>query len=222
MGRADLPDRDGAKSPAGAAGPRHAGEAALVAACARGEEAAWRQFVAQTGPLVRALARRMLMRRAGQAADADVDEIVADVYLALVRRERLLLVRFDPQYRLSTYLGVICRTEVGRHLRRGGRLPRAVEDLGHLEARPGDARPERGPLEAERTAALAGLRQALSELPERERTLLELRFLDGLDYRAIALALDVHAESVGQLLTRAKAKLRAAVPHLAHWLERPP
>jgi hypothetical protein len=96
-------------------------EASLVAACAAGDADAWARFVPRFGPLVAALARRMLARRRGVASDADVDEVTGGVFLALVAHDRKLLHRYRPEFRLSTYLGVICRTEVGRLLRRAGR-----------------------------------------------------------------------------------------------------
>jgi len=193
-------------------------EAALVARCASGDAEAWPELVDAYGPLVRALAHRMLQRRAGRASDPDVDEVVADVFLALVRRERLLLRRFDPTYRFSTYLGVICRTQVVRLLRRTTRRPTPVEELGQVPTRESDLGPSAALREQERAEALVSLRAALGELAERDRILLTLRFLDGQDYRAIASALGISPESVGQLLTRAKARLRERVPHLERWL----
>lgn len=193
-------------------------EAALVARCAAGDRAAWEQFVDRFGPLIQALARRMLARRTGRARDADVDEIVGEVFLALVRRDRILLHRYDPQYRVSTYLGVICRTEVLRHLRRGNRLPRELEQTGHIPQRAGSLGPARTLEDQERTAAIESLREALRKLPERDRALLTMKYLEGMDYRAIGEALDVNPESIGQFLHRAKAKLAQLVPHLKRWI----
>ena len=193
-------------------------EAALVEACAAGTPGAWASFVDHYGPLVRALARRMLARRTGRAADVDVDEVVAEVFLALVRRDRVLLRRFDPTYRLSTYLGVICRTEVLRHLRRGRRQPVPVQELGHVPDHDGADGPAAALARQERTEALAALRAALEGLSDRDRLLLTMRFLDGQDYRAIAAALQLSPQSIGQLLTRAKARLRELVPHLERWM----
>ena len=97
--------------------PQPSPEALLAARCAAGDEAAWRELVARYGPLLAALARRMLARVGPAVVEADVDEVVAEVFLALLRRERLLLKRYDATFRLSTYLGVICRSEVGRWAR---------------------------------------------------------------------------------------------------------
>jgi len=193
-------------------------EADLVARCAEGDRSAWEAFVDRYGPLLAALVRRMLARRTGRARDNDVDEITGEVFLALVRRDRVLLRRYDPTYRLSTYLGVICRTEVLRHLRRSNRLPHDIEEPGRLPERPGTLGPSRTVEDQERTDAILTLRAALHELPERDRVILTLRFLDGLDYRAIGEALDLNPDSVGQFLHRAKRKLAERVPHLAAFL----
>ena len=196
----------------------HQIEAELVARCAQGDRAAWERFVDRYGPLLAALARRMLARRTGRARDTDVDEITAEVFLSLVRRDRILLRRFDPTYRLSTYLGVICRTEVLRHLRRSNRLPHELEEPGHLPQKAGTLGPARALEDRERAEAIQTLRAALQQLPERDRLILTLRFLDGMDYRAIGEALDLNPESVGQFLHRAKQKLAEQVPHLRAFL----
>lgn len=192
--------------------PEPESEAELARGCADGDAAAWDRFVRRYVPLLAALARRMLGRVGAPVAEQDVDEVVAEVLLALLRRERLLLQRYDPAFRLSTYLGVICRTEVGRLLRR---RPRSRTG-DRTTAGSGPAGPDPGPLEAlveaERARALTGLRAALERLLERDRLLLTLRYLEGLNYRAIAVALALNPESVGQLLKRAKDRLAEQLP----------
>lgn len=158
----------------------------------------------------------MLARRRGVASDADVDEVTGGVFLALVAHDRKLLHRYRPEFRLSTYLGVICRTEVGRLLRRTGRTvslegdadergggghedPRAVSPLAALSVK-------------ERAAGLAALRAAVpAALPGRDRLLLTMKFIEGLDYAQIAEVLHLQRDSIGQLLHRAKARLAKAV-----------
>jgi RNA polymerase sigma-70 factor (ECF subfamily) len=194
-------------------------DAELVAACAEGDRDAWEEFVDRFGPLLTALARRMLARRTGRARDADVDEVVADVFLALLRRDRILLKRYDAQYRVSTYLGVICRTEVLRLLRRSNRLPRDLEDATRVPDRPGAPGPDDTLVEEERRAAVDALRAALAQLADRDRLLLTLRYLDGLDYRSIGATLGLNPESVGQFLHRAKARLAKRVPQLERYLQ---
>lgn len=193
-------------------------EAALVARCAAGDRSAWESFVDGYGTLITALVRRMLHRRTGVARDTDVDEIGAEVFLALVRRDRILLKRFDSRYRLSTYLGVICRTEVLRHLRRGNRLPRDLEEPARVPAPDGTLGPAGALEDRERTEAIASLREALGRLEERDRLLLTMKYLDGMDYRSMGEVLDLNPESIGQFLHRAKQRLAREVPHLQAFL----
>jgi RNA polymerase sigma factor (sigma-70 family) len=127
---------------------------------------------------------------------------------------------------VTTYLGVICRTEVGKHLRRRGR--HATHGGEEVEERADES--AEGPLDAlarrEREEALRDLLPALERLPPRDRLLLSMRYLDGLDYARIAEALRVGRESVGQLLHRAKGRLARLVPALRSWVDagtpRPP
>jgi len=186
-------------------------ETRLVRRLAAGDDPeAWTSFVDGYGPLLQGLARRMLARRTGHASDSDVDEIVAEVFLALLRRDRRYLKAYDATWRLSTWLGVLCRTAVLRHLRRRGREAGPVSDevAG------------REPASVEAAERATALREALTTLPDRDRLLLTLRFLEGLDYASIARVLDLKADSVGPLLARAKERLGQRVPTLAEWLVR--
>jgi RNA polymerase sigma factor (sigma-70 family) len=60
---------------------------------------------------------------------------------------------------------------------------------------------------------------ALSRLPPRDRLLLSLKYVDGLDYARMADVLRVGRESVGQLLHRAKERLAKLVPGLRQWVD---
>ena len=131
------------------------------------------------------------------------------MFLALLRRDRRLLRRYDPRYRVSTYLGVICRTEVLRLLRRTRRAGAGIADAAEVPDETDRFAPETTLEEEERQERLAALRRGLAALPERERLLLTLRYLEGASYRAIAAALEISPESVGPLLHRAKARLAA-------------
>jgi RNA polymerase sigma-70 factor (ECF subfamily) len=184
-------------------------EAELVARCARGDRDAWAAFLDRFGGLVAALARRRLARHTGSASAADVDEVVAEVFLALLRRDRHLLRQYDPRFRVSTYLGVICRTAVLRHLR-------SREGAESLSRSPGPAAPAaEGPAARALGAdAAARVRSALGTLEDRDRALLTLRYLDGWDYAAIAGAVGVSPDSVGSLLHRARARLARVDPAL--------
>lgn len=167
-----------------------------------GEPGAWRVFVDRFAPMVKALARRYLRLRGHFADDADVEDVVQDVFHALTRKDYKLLRNYDPTFAFTTYLGVITRTEVHRALRR--RAP-VLGDAEQMEAIPS---PGAGPGEeasgAEEAEAVA---KALDELPPRDAEILRLRYLREMDYRSIALTLKIPESSVGQTLFRAKQKL---------------
>lgn len=203
--------------------PRTEPEADLVRACAEGDAAAWERFVDRYGALIGSLARRMLARRTGLASDADVDEVAAGVFLALLKGDRRLLRRYRPEFRVSTYLGVICRTEASRYLRTSRRGPALLgDDVDAAGADPGAPTPLVLLEQRERDEAVKGLLHALEGLAPRDRLLLTLKYVDGLDYGRIADVLRVRRDSVGQLLHRAKERLAKRVPELAHWVEDEP
>jgi len=96
-----------------------------------------------------------------------------------------------------------------------GRRKRAepVEEIGDVTGRPlhGD---ERGHIDVdpERAAMLAALQESVqaanAKLPERQREVLALRELEDMSYDEIAAVMDMNRNSVAQLISRARIKLR--------------
>ncbi len=88
-----------------------------------------------------------------------------------------------------------------------------VEEIGDVTGRPlhGD---ERGHIDVdpERAALLAALQESVqaanAKLPERQREVLALRELDDMSYDEIAAVMDMNRNSVAQLISRARIKLR--------------
>jgi len=167
-----------------------------------GEPGAWRVFVDRFAPTVKALARRYLQMHGHFADDAEVEDVVQDVFHALTRKDFKLLRNYDPAFSFKTYLGVITRTEVHRTLRKKSPL---LGDTAQLEAIPspggGPGEEASGAEEAETVA------KALDALPPRDAEILRLRYLRELDYKAIATNLRIPEASVGQTLYRAKQRL---------------
>ncbi len=118
---------------------------------------------------------------------------------------------FNPQLgKFSTWIYQIARNVVRTHLGRSLRRPRAQqfpEDQTLENALPDLSRegdPSGGVLreEAERE-----LREALSELPERSRTVLALRYFDNMEYATIAGTLGLSLGNVKTLIHRGKLAL---------------
>ena len=174
----------------------------LVKRCIRREPGAWVEFVDRFKGTVQALARRYMKLNGHLPDEPELEDIVQEVFLAVIRRDFRLLRNYDATYTVKTYLGVITRTEVHRLLRR--RRPRVGTDEELEEAGATVPSSSDGAADAEEREVLL---RALDELPQRDAEILKLRFLREMDYRAIAGALNIPETSVGQTLFRAKQRL---------------
>jgi RNA polymerase sigma-70 factor (ECF subfamily) len=178
----------------------------LVGRCIDRQPGAWREFVDLYAPTVKALARRYLRLHGHYPDESTLEDMLQDVMLALTRRDYRLLRNYDPTYAFKTYLGVVTRTEVHRLLRKKRPQLSAVEELEAASPVAADA--SEGAEESETTEILEA---ALARLPERDATILKLRFMRDFDYKQIAEALNLAEASVGQTLHRAKQKLLAEI-----------
>jgi RNA polymerase sigma-70 factor (ECF subfamily) len=174
----------------------------LLARCIRREPGAWVEFVDRFKGTVQALARRSLRLNGHVPDEPELEDVVQEVFVAIIRRDFRLLRNYDPTYTVKTYLGVITRTEVHRFLRRRRPTTTPVEELE--AASPSAPSSSDAAADAEEKEVLL---RALDELPPRDAEILRLRFLREMDYRAIAGALNIPEASVGQTLFRAKQRL---------------
>ncbi len=184
-------------------------DAALVRALLEGELGAWDLFVERYAALVSAVVRRILRGRGVRPSQSDVDDLVENTFVALLERDGRLLRKYDPTHKLVTYLGVIARTQCHRWLRARkakAELPdemwgESLADSGALPAPVGLARGE----------MLDAVRDGMTELSDRERDLLKAFYFEGQDYKELSEKLGMSINSIGAALTRARAKLEAAM-----------
>jgi RNA polymerase sigma-70 factor, ECF subfamily len=179
------------------------GEAALIARCTIGDEAACAELVAAHQRMVYGLAFNLLGNR------DDALDLSQDVFLRVFRT----LSRFRGQSALRTWIYRIVVNQARNRQRWWRRRHRAeqvslddyLRNFGDLEARQ-DILPDRL-LASKETAAK--IWQAMDRLPFEQRTALILREVDGLRYDEIAYSLDVAVGTVKSRLTRARQALRA-------------
>jgi len=175
---------------------------ALVNDCVGGRPGAWDAFVRRYAPLILAIARRSLRARGLSPAPDDLEDICENTFLALVKDDFALLRAYDDKFALSTFLGVVARTQAGRFARRR-RVGGSDVDVAELPSRTDD------PAVAVETGDLrAAVRETLDEMPERDRQILTLFYFSDRDYRAIAAELNISSNSVGAALHRARERLR--------------
>jgi len=180
----------------------------LVQACIEGEDGAWESFVQRYAPLVHAIARRSLRARGMSPSQEDLDDVCENTILALVKDDFALLRSYDDRYALSTFVGVIARTQAGRFGRRR-RLGGSDVDPAELPSRVDDPA-----LQVEARDQEAALRATLDEMPERDRKILELFYFNERDYREIAAELKISTNSVGAALHRARERLKSRLEAL--------
>ena len=137
-------------------------------------------------PMLRAYARHLV------AGATDADDIAQDVCVEVLAQPGILLRGDDP----GAYLRGIARHLSSRHRRRFPRH-RAIEEL--IELAWDDVATE--------PADTATLNRCLEHLTERIRTLLDLRYRDGLNATEIGTRMAMTAEAVRMALLRGRQAL---------------
>ena len=172
--------------------PTPAGDPLLVAA-RDGDRTALDRLLRREQPRIYALCRRL----AGN--DADALDATQEALIAIVRG----LPRFDGRAAFSTWSYRVATNACLDELRRRSRRPVPVEDDARVE------RPVAGaaPGTAEQVADRLALDQALARLTPEFRAVVVLRDVAGLDYAAIAEALDLPPGTVRSRIARGRAQL---------------
>lgn len=170
----------------------------LLERCLEGRHRAWEDFTDRYLGLIQHVVDHTATERGLVLQPADRDDLVAGVFLALLERDMNALRSFRRQSSLATYLVVIARRCVARTLARRGQTHGngAAEDIAAIDS---------GTQRIDDREQLARL---LAELPAQEAEVVRLYHLDGLSYAEISRRLGVAENSLGPLLSRARAKLR--------------
>lgn len=169
-------------------------ERELVGRCLSGDDRAWESFYDRYVRFIVYVARRALLRTTGEAAEADVEDVAAASFAALVARSSKVLRSFRWQCSLRSYLAKIVLSQARDLLRK--RRPEVP--LGeHEPALPAE------------TDDAAAAREMVLTLPEPERRVVELFYLRRLSYGEIARELGCPEGTVATHLHRARARLAA-------------
>jgi RNA polymerase sigma-70 factor (ECF subfamily) len=170
-------------------------EAELLRATARGDESAFARVYDRYGPILFGLLLRILRSR------AEAEDVLQEVFLQVWQRAH----SFDPaRGRAITWLVTLARSRAIDRLRSVDSRERAAQRAAE-EAPPDSAPAEWAEDAAIRTERAEAVRAALSELPEEQRQVLVLAYLEGMSQSEIAAAKN---QPLGTVKTRTRSALR--------------
>jgi RNA polymerase sigma factor (sigma-70 family) len=168
----------------------HPPDAALIQQVMVGNEAAFRRLYRRHTPRLRMMVLRLVGYR-----DADADDVLQDTWLACCRA--LHTFRGDAQF--GTWLTTIGVRAARRRIAAVFTDPEPIDEVT-MQAAPTDPRAMDASIDAERVLRL---------LPERDRIVFTLHYLEGLSHEEIAHELGIAAGTSRAILSRALTALRA-------------
>jgi len=187
--------------------PDQSGEQELLHRCLDGDSSAWEEFLERYRPLLERTVRYTFLRCVYRIPHADVENVVQDLLARLYEKDCRRLRTYQgrcpfPAWLKSLAVRITLNTIRDEKLRGrfgGGEL----EDLG-LQAAP-DAAEECPPEEREEIRRLDAVLDSLGPL---QKTVLKMFYYDGLSYWQISASLKIPVQTLGSMITRARARLK--------------
>jgi RNA polymerase sigma-70 factor (ECF subfamily) len=164
-----------------------------------GTPRAWDDFVDRFLGLILHVINHTSKARGVSITPSDQEDISADVMLELLRNDFAALRRFRRTSSLATYLTVIVRRMVVRRL--------LSESLHAKAGSPGNI-VGATPSHEQHVINRDEVEQLIHRLDAREANAVRLYHLEGKSYGQISQAIGVPENSVGPMLSRARAKMR--------------
>jgi RNA polymerase sigma-70 factor (ECF subfamily) len=175
----------------------------LLDRCLSHQPKAWNDFVDRYMGLIYHVIHHVAHARSVPLSEADVEDIAADIFLAIVDDDYKVLRDFKGISSLPTYL-----TVVGRRISIKAIVQRFREsELGHSTAHRAIVE-EENPAETEPIIAAEEVERMLAHLADREAEVVRLYHLKYLNYRQIGKQLGIPENSVGPILAKARRSLK--------------
>lgn len=175
----------------------------LLDRCLGHQPRAWNDFVDRYMGLIYHVIHHVAHARSMTISEADIEDIAAEIFLAIVDDDYKLLRAFKAESSLPTYLTVvarrICVREVVKRFREA--------ELGHATAHRAIVEDE-DRSEAEPVLASEEVDRMLAHLPERDAEVIRLYHLKYLNYRQISKQLSIPENSIGPILAKARRQLK--------------
>lgn len=178
----------------------------LLKRCLADEPGAWKDFVDRFLGLFVHVINHTAHARSVRLSQADIDDLCAEIFLALVANDSAVLRHFRGRSSLATYLTVIARRIVVREIARR----RIAEELGHVQAHQTSLDKAHAVRVEQQVETREQVQQLLQRLPEHDAEVVRQFHLEGKSYREISSGLGIPENTIGPMLTRARAKMRGS------------
>lgn len=175
----------------------------LLERCLARKSRAWEDFVDRFTGLVIHVVNHTARCRSIMLSSADREDFTAEVLLAIVRDDFAVLRHFRGKSSLATYLTVVARRIVVRKLvetRTATSLGSAADAVAGAD----------GAASEQRMTDREEVEQLMEQLDDSEAAVVRMYHLEGKTYQEISRTTGMPTNSVGPMLTRARAKLRNA------------
>lgn len=133
----------------------------------------------------------------------DREDLTSDVFLTLLNDDFAVLRRFRGDSSLATYLAVIARRVILHELAK-----RKFVWRGKDTAVRGGPPDRRTPAVEERVSNRDEIRQLLGTLQQTDADIVRMYYLEGKSYHQISLSIGIPENSIGPMLSRARARMR--------------
>jgi RNA polymerase sigma-70 factor (ECF subfamily) len=170
----------------------------LLQRCLDGSNRAWQDFVDRFLGLVVHVANHTAESRNVKLDASARDDLVAEVFLAILQKDMGTLRRFRRNCSLATYLTVVSRRVIVRRL-----LQEHRNSHRNLTEKDGAMAGEHARIQEVQSVA-----QLLLRLDPQEANVVRMFHLEGKSYSEISRVVGMSENSIGPMLSRARAKMR--------------
>lgn len=177
----------------------------LLKRCLAEEPGAWKDFVDRFIGLFVHVIHHTAHARSVVVRPEDVDDLCAEIFLALLANDYAVLRQFRGRSSLATYLSVVARRVAVREMARR----RMAEALGHVSAHQHAlAHAPSAGREQHRLDDREEIQRMLRDLPPTDAEVVRQFHLEGKSYREISSRLGIPENSIGPTLSRARERMR--------------
>ena len=186
----------------------------LLVRVLRNETRGWNELVRRYRSLIYRCISKVTSKYAPFASNADVDEVFAEVLLALLRDDMHKLRMYDPARgtKLGSWIGIIAVNASYDYLRSAIRRPSGERlDASYDPHEPYDRTPLDMLLDKERWNHLNDI---LSDFSDKDRQFLDLFYARGLEAEAVAVEMNISLKTVYSKNHKIRNHLRRCLERL--------